>query len=70
VERGERVQACFRDMLVEWMNNETPTTVKPLNKGHFENNINSAVVSFVERVSSSRWFKIYQYYRETNYLGP
>ena len=23
---GGRVQACFRDMLVEWMNNETPTT--------------------------------------------
>jgi len=23
---GRRVQACFRDMLVEWMNSETPTT--------------------------------------------
>ena len=34
-------------------------TFEPLNKGHLRNNINSAVVSFVERLSSSWRFKIY-----------
>ena len=35
------------------------TTVKPPNKGHFGNNINSSLLSFVERLSSSRRFKMY-----------
>ena len=35
------------------------TTVKPLNKGHFGNNINSSLLSFVEGLSSSRRFKMY-----------
>jgi len=39
-------------------------------QGHFGNNINSAVVSFVERLSFSRRFKMYWIYRETNYSGP
>ena len=30
------------------------TTVKPLNKGHIGDNINSAVFSFIERLSSFR----------------
>jgi len=34
-------------------------SVKLLNKGHFGNSINSAVVSFVERLSSSWRFKMY-----------
>ena len=34
-------------------------TVEPPNKGHFGDNINSAVLSFVERLSSSRRFKMY-----------
>ena len=34
-------------------------TVKPPNKGHVGDNINSAVVSFVERLSSLRRFKMY-----------
>ena len=34
-------------------------TVEPPNKGHFGDNINSAFVSFVERLSSSRRFKMY-----------
>ena len=29
-------------------------TVKPLNKGHIGDNINSAVLSFIERLSSFR----------------
>ena len=33
------------------------SSVEPPNKGHFGDNINSAVVSFVERLSSSRRFK-------------
>jgi len=32
-------------------------TVKPLNKEHIEGKIDSAVVSFVERLSSSQRFK-------------
>ena len=35
------------------------STVEPLNKGHVGDNLNSAVVSFVERLSSSRKFKMY-----------
>ena len=35
-------------------------------RGKVGDNINSAVVSFVERLSSSRRFKMYW---ETNYLG-
>ena len=38
--------------------------MEPPNKGHFGDNINSAVLSFVERLSSSRWFKNYM---ETNF---
>ena len=34
-------------------------TVEPPNKGHFGDNINSDVVSFVERLSSLRRFKKY-----------
>ena len=37
----------------------TNNTVEPPNKGHFGDNINSAVVSFVERLSSCRRFKMY-----------
>ena len=37
-------------------------TVEPLNKGHIGDNINSAVVSFVERLSSLRRFKMYYDY--------
>ena len=48
----------------------TVTTVKPPNKGHFGNNINSSLLSFVERLSSSRRFKMYYNHRQTNYLGP
>ena len=33
-------------------------TVEPPNNGHFGDNINSAVVSFVERLSSRRRFKM------------
>ena len=36
-----------------------PYTVEPSNKRHVGANINSAVVSFVERLSSSRKFKMY-----------
>ena len=34
-------------------------TVEPPNKGHVGDNINSAVVSFVERLSFLRRFKMY-----------
>ena len=34
-------------------------TVEPSNKGHFGDNINSDVLSFVERLSSLRRFKKY-----------
>ena len=34
-------------------------TVEPLNKGHIGDNINSAVVFIVERLSSRRRFKMY-----------
>ena len=34
-------------------------TVEPPNKGHLGDNINSAVLSFVERLFSSRRFKMY-----------
>ena len=45
------------------------SAVEPLNKGHVGDNINSAVVSFVyiERLSLSRRFKMYQNYREANF---
>ena len=46
-------------VLLEWWIQTIGNTVEPLNKGHFGNNINSAVVSFVERLSSSRRFKMY-----------
>ena len=32
---------------------------QPPNKGHFGNNINSSLLSFVERLSSSLRFKMY-----------
>ena len=38
---------------------ENDCTVEPPNKGHFGDNINSAVVSFVEILSSRRRFKMY-----------
>ena len=41
--------------------------VEPPNKGHFVDNINSADVSLVERLSSSRRFKMYWNYRESNF---
>ena len=34
-----------------------PIAYRPLNKGHIGDNINSAVVSFLERLSSSQRFK-------------
>ena len=37
-------------------------TVKPLNKGHVGDNINLHALSLVERLSSSRRFKLYCYY--------
>ena len=46
-------------------------TVEPPNKGHFGDTINSGVVSFVERLSSLRRFKMYYNYREPHaFLGP
>ena len=42
------------------------STVKPPNKGHFGNNnniINSAVLSLIERLSSSRRFSMNRNYR-------
>ena len=45
-------------------------TVNPLNKGHVRDNINSHAFSLVDRLSSSRRFKLYCYYRETKFSGP
>ena len=42
-------------------------TVEPPNKGHIGVNVNSLVLSFVERLSSSQRLQIY---RESEYLGP
>ena len=39
-------------------------TVEPLNKGHFGDSINSAVLSFTERLSSPRRFSMYGNHRE------
>jgi len=44
---------------VQFCSNCSQSTVEPLNKGQFGNNINSAVVFFVERLSSSWRFKMY-----------
>ena len=44
-------------------------TVEPPNKGHFGNNTNSAVMSLIERLSSSRSFQMYGNHREDNILG-
>ena len=44
--------------------------VKPPNKGHVGDNKNSHALSLVERLSSSRRFKLYCYYRETKFSGP
>ena len=41
-------------------------TVEPLNKGHFGDNINSAVLSFIEKLSSPRRFSVY---RNKVYIG-
>ena len=38
-------------------------TVEPPNKGHFGNNINSAVLSLIEKLSSSRRFSMNRNYR-------
>ena len=43
----------------------TSCTVAPPNKGNFRDNINLAVLSFVEKLSSSQRFRVY--YREINY---
>ena len=48
----DNVRCVFRPSIV--------LSVEPPNKGHFGDNINSAVVSFVERLSSSRRFKNYR----------
>ena len=45
-------------------------TVKPPNKGHVGDNINSHALSLVERLSSFRRFELYCYYRETEFSGP
>ena len=45
------------------------TTVKPLKKGHFGDNINSAILSLVERLSSSWRFLMYGNYMDSNILG-
>ena len=39
-------------------------TVEPPNKGHFGNNINSAIVSLIEKLSSSRRFSMNRNYRK------
>jgi len=52
------MKASFKSDFVTDMSVHTTTVVSP-NKGHFGDNINSAVVSFVERLSSSRRFKMY-----------
>ena len=44
-------------------------TVKLPNKGHFGDNINSAVLSLVERLSPSRRFLMYGNYMDSNVLG-
>ena len=45
-------------------------TVEPPNKGHFGNNIiNSAVLSLIERFSSSQWFSMDRKYKEWQFLG-
>ena len=41
--------------------------MEPPNKGHLGDNINSADVPFVERLSSLRRFKMYWDYREANF---
>jgi len=57
-----KIKTCrFRDIMCAG----NSYTVEPLNKGHFGNNINSAVMSFVERLFSSRRFKLYYNYRKT-----
>ena len=44
-------------------------TVKPPNKGHFGDNINSAVLSLVERFSPSQRFLMHGNYMDSNILG-
>ena len=41
--------------------------VEPLNKGQFGDDINLAVLSFMERLSSTRRFSMYWNYRESNF---
>ena len=43
--------------ILVWLENYSETTVKPPNKGHIGNNINSEVVSFVERLFSGEGSK-------------
>ena len=50
---------AYCDCEAEEVGPNVTNTVKPLNKGHFGNNINSSLLSFVERLSSSRRFKMY-----------
>ena len=44
-------------------------TVEPPNKGHFGDSISSAVLSLVERLSSSRRFSMYRNYGEWYFFG-
>ena len=62
---------CVRAYTSIYFNSHASITVEPPNKGHFGNNINSAGLSLVERMSSSRRFSLlYGNYREGNILGP
>ena len=45
-------------------NNTVRCTVEPPNKGHFGDNISSAVLSLIERLSSSWRFSMNRNYRE------
>ena len=46
------------EVYIQWTcKHESLYTVGPLNKGHIEGNINSAVLSFIERLSSFRGSK-------------
>ena len=44
--------------------------VEPLNKGHYGDNTNSAVMSIVERLTSFRGWLMYENNREDLILGP
>ena len=46
------------------------STVEPPNKGHFGDNINSAVLSLIERLSSSGRFSMNRKYRNGSFWDP